>query len=204
MAIIADILAGDTRTRITDRGLAYATIANVSKTTKEAGDPERVVPLTYKGLGIEYIPLGKLIEFRKREEKEANGGDYKKLRHNYLAAVEEHVQRISGVPVGSADREELDRVFEAQMETDLKDLKTELGFAKTDAWLSKDVMTLILAGGALAAAASAASFQMPEAIAGGGGMVLLGGLLSRKNKLAKARHEILRKHPTAYLFQLQS
>lgn len=43
---------------------------------------------------------------------------------------------------------------------------------------------------------------LPQAIAGTGGAVLLGGLLQSGNKLAKARYDILRKHPTAYLYQL--
>jgi hypothetical protein len=160
-----------------------------------------VVPLTFKSLALEEVPLERLIDFREKEEK-LGGGDYRFLRHNYLSAVEKHLERISEVKIGSADRIELDRAFEADMEDDLKDLKKELGFAKRDAWLSKEITTLVVAAGALATAATAAHFHMPEVIAGTGGAVLLGGALGVGNKLAKARYDLLRKHPMAYLYQL--
>jgi hypothetical protein len=203
MAILADVLAGDTRTRITDRGLAYATIANAPRVTVQAQEPTRVVPLTFKAIGLEHIPIDRLIAFRERETKSSKS-DYRTLRHNYLAAIEKHIERISKVRIGSADRVELDRAFASDMEDDLRDLKKELGYAKRDAWLSKDVLALVIAGGALFTAATAAHYHMPEVIVGSGGLALLGGLPSTANKLAKSRYDVLRKHPMAYLYQLES
>jgi hypothetical protein len=170
--------------------------------TVQAQEPTQVVPLTFKAVGLEHIPIDRIIAFREREAK-STGNDYRTLRHNYLAAVEKHIERISKVPIGSADRVELDRAFASDMEDDLRDLKKELGYAKREALLSKDVLTLVIAGGALFTAATAAQFHMPEVIAGGGGLVLLGGLLGTANKLGKSRYDVLRKHPMAYLYQLE-
>jgi len=202
MAVLADVLAGDTRARITDRAQAYATIANAPKSTMQAQEHDKVVPLTFKAAALDVVPLERLIAFRVREAK-SSGHDYRTLRHNYLDAINEHIGRISKVAIDSADRIELDRAFAADMEDDLKDIKQELGYAKGEALLSKEIVTLVLAGGALlAAAASTGHFVMPEVIAGGGGAVLLGGLLGSGNKLARSRREVLRKHPMSYLYEV--
>jgi len=201
MAILADVLAGETRARITDRGLAYATIANAPKSAGAAGDIIQVVPLTLKGISADRIPFDRLLQFRKREAREG-GADYRRLRSNYREAIEKHIERISNVALGSPDRLELDRAFQSDMEDDLYDLKRELGFAKRDTLLSKDVIALAVAGVTLLAAAGAAHFQMPEVLTGSGAAVLLGGGLSTSNKLGKARYETLRKHPMAYLYEV--
>lgn len=203
MAVLADVLAGDTRARITDRAQAYATIANAPKSALQAQDHDRVVPLTFKAAPLHQVPIERLIAFRVREAK-SSGHDYRTLRHNYLDAIDKHIGRISKVAIDSADRVELDRAFASDMEDDLKDIKQELGFAKGEALFSKEVITLVLAGGALlAAAATTGHFPMPEVIAGSGGAVLLGGLLGTGNKLAKSRRDVLRKHPMAYLYEVQ-
>jgi hypothetical protein len=203
MAILADVLAGDTRARITDRRLAYATIANAPRMTVHAQEPTRVVPLTFNAVGLGHIPIDRLIAFREREEK-STGNDYETLRHNYLAAVEKHVARISSVPIGSADRIELDRIFASDMAKDMRDLKKELRLAEKDAWFSKDVLTTLVIAGTVLTAATSAQFQMPEVIAGTGGAVLVGGLFDTSRKLAKSRCNVLREHPMAYLYQLES
>lgn len=89
------------------------------------------------------------------------------------------------------------------MERDLCDIKTELGFAKNDAWITKDVITLAIAGGAFVSSAISGHRSMPEVLSGSGAAVLLRGLLGSGSKLAKSRREILRKHPMAYLYEIQ-
>jgi hypothetical protein len=202
MAILVDFLAGQTRARITDRQLAYATMANAPKIVGDAHEPMRVVPLTLKGVAVDRIPLDRLIDYRRREAKE-RGSDYRKLRHNYLEAVEKHLAAISAVAPNSRDREELDRTFQSDMEDDLRHLKAELGFARRDAWLSKDVLALTIAGGGLLAAAfSVPQVPAPEVISGTGAIAMLGGMLGTGNKLAKARYDVMRKHPMAYLYEV--
>lgn len=202
MAILADLLAGQTRARITDRQLAYATMANAPKIAGDAHKPMQVVPLTMRGVAVDRIPLDRLIDFRRREAKERGNG-YRKLRHNYLEFVEKHLAAIANVEPNSRDRQELDRAFQSDMEDDLRDLKAELGFAKRDAWLSKEMLTLTIAGGALLAAATGGPHvPAPEVITGAGAVALLGGMFGTGNKLAKARYDVMRKHPMAYLYQV--
>lgn len=202
MAILADILAGQTRARITDRELAYTTMANAPKIAGDAHEPMRVVPLTLKGIAVDRIPLDRLIDYRQREAKE-RGSDYRKLRHNYLDAVEKHLLKISEVAPNSPDRKELDRVFQSDMEDDLRDLKSELGFARREAWLSKDVLALTIAGGGLLATGlGVPHVPAPEVITGAGAIAMLGGMLGTGNKLARTRYDVMRKHPMAYLYEV--
>ena len=64
-------------------------------------------------------------------------------------------------------------------------------------------MTLAIAGGALLGlAAGVPDMAVPEVVTGAGAVALLGGLLGTGNKLAKARYEILRKHPMAYMYEI--
>lgn len=204
MAILADVLAGETRARITDRAQAYAAIANATKSTSNAHDHDSVVPLTFKAVCLDQVPFERLIDFRKREASSSGGGDYRKLRHNYLHAINSHVESISKISADSEDRRELDRVFAEKMEDDFRDLKRELRFAKGEAWLSKDVITLTLAGIALLGGPVIGQhIAIPEVISGAGGAVLLGGALGTELKLSKSRREILRKHPMAYLYEVQ-
>ena len=204
MAIIADVLAGETRSRVTDQGLAYATIANVSKVAELPNDDyAQIVPITLKVASLDKVPMSRLIALREREEKSADGADYRALRHNYLAAIEKHVERVSKLSWQSSDRAELDRVFASDMESDFQDLKTELGFAKREALFTKEAFTLVLAAGAAAAAAViGAPILVPGAIAGSGGLVSLGGFLGTANKFGKARRDLMRKHSMAYLYEV--
>lgn len=202
MAILADVLAGETRARITDRADAYAAIANAPTSRADGQNHDLVVPLTLKTLSLDQVPLQRLIDFRKREAK-SSSNDYTTLRHNYLDAIEKHVARIATVEADSADRAELDRIFAETMESDLRDIKTELGFAKKEAWITKDVITLAVAGGAFLADTLSGHISLPGVLSGSGAAVLLGGLLGSGTKLAKARREVLRKHPMAYLYEIQ-
>ncbi len=202
MPIIADVLAGETRARVTDQALAYATIANVSKTVQQSDDYSRIVPLTLKVASLDQVPISRLIAFREKEATEA-GSDYRTLRHNYLAAIGKHVHGISKTSLTAADRAEMDRVFASDMEDDFRDLKAELGVAKKDGFFTKEVVTLVLAVSTfVATVATGGAATIPAAIAGTGGVVTLGGLLGARNKLGKARRELLRKHPLAFLYEV--
>lgn len=203
MAILADAMAGNTKTRITDRGQAYASIANAPKTGYDAEAPMLVVPLTFSSIGVDAIPLEKLIELRQREAADTTN-DYRALRHRYLDSVELHIRRISEVPLNSSDRTELDRQFVATMEGDLRDLKSELGIARKQALLTHHSITLVVAGSALLS--SAAGYPLipvpPEFTSILGGIGVLGGLMGTHTTFAKERREILRRHPMSYLYQL--
>jgi hypothetical protein len=212
MSIIADVMAGDTRARITDRSLAYATIANAPNVALEshsnAADFEQVVPLSFKTIDIDAVPIERLIAFREREEKSAKSRDYRALRHNYLDRLAAHLKTIAGYSVGSPDRIELDRIFAQKMEDDLADLKYELGVAKKDVIFSKEILALVGMVGGLSALVGSGPFSaVPLAIAGAvksaGFAITVGGPVALSYKYGAARKKILRQHPMAYLYEAQ-
>jgi hypothetical protein len=213
MSIIADVMAGETRARVTDRGLAYATIANVPNVPSPAKDAasqyEQIVPLTFKTIAIDHVSMERLIAFREREEKSSRSHDYRALRHSYLDQIEAHVKAAALHQPGSADRVELDRQFSQRMEDDLADLKDELGIARRDAILSKESLTLVSLGmvGLGALTAGAALTAIPLAIAAAvktaGVVASIGGPLALGHKYGAARKQVLRQHPMAYLYEIE-
>lgn len=120
-----------------------------------------------------------------------------------MTRVEAHVKAIGAVKK-RADREELDRAFIEDMGTDFRDLKDELRFAKGDAFISKDFVTLAAWVGTTAAAAALfGDFSMSGVVGVSGSAVSLLGVLGGMTKLSKSRREIMRKHPMAYLYELK-
>jgi hypothetical protein len=211
MSIIADVLGGDTRTRVTDQGAAYATIANAPRPaagTAHAAGLEQVIPLTFKSIALENVSIERLIDFRKRETNPGNAHDYRKLRHNYIDSLIDHAKKVAGYPLGTADRALLDEQFQQKMEDDLAELKDQLGIAKKDAILSKESLALIgLAAVAAATVASGAALAaVPLAIAGAvqtsGVLASVGGPLLMAHKYSVTRKKVLREHPMAYLYEI--
>jgi hypothetical protein len=205
MSILADCCAGETRSRITDRSLAYATITNlpVDPTDQDAtAHYERVVSLTLELIDATTIPLEELINFREREEKES-GGSLKALRHEHLQRVETHVAELKTL-TRPADWKEKDRTFQSEMAKDLKRLERELGAEKRGLALSKDVVVSIAAAAtAVWGATHGLPFEIPAAFTALGAPVTVGGLLSAKSKYSASRSSIMEKHPMAYLYQLR-
>jgi hypothetical protein len=199
MAIVAEVLAGATRARVTDEAGAYAAIANTPMARRSAPSSDQLVPLTFKAIDTDSIPLERLVALRQREAQ-GNGAELRGLRHAYLTALEGHVKEIAEFDPESADRIEADRVFLEKMESDLYAIKRELGFGIKEALLSKDVITLVLAGGGLMQWAARGGMTLPEVVSGVSA-VTLGGVLSAKTKLAKTRREVLARHPMAYLYE---
>jgi hypothetical protein len=94
--------------------------------------------------------------------------------------------------------------YRNDMDRDLRELRKELGFARRDAILSKEVLVTALA--ALGTVASWA-LDVPVSLTGittaGGASVTVGGLLAARNKYLSARHTIMKSHPMAYLYEAQ-
>lgn len=209
MSIVADVMAGDTRARVTDQEVAYATIANApvpGARPADATNLEHVIPLTFKTINVERVPLQRLIDFRRRAEASSSAHDYRAMRHKYVDSLAEHAKEVAPYPLGTADRTELDEQFQQQMEDDLAALKDELGVAKTDAILSKESIALIgIAGLALAAFISGGLAAVPLAIVGAvkssGVVATVGGPLLMAHRYGIARRKTLRDHPMAYLYE---
>ncbi|NQE61406.1 hypothetical protein [Caulobacter sp. RHG1] len=205
MSMLADVMAGKAHARVTDRTRAYSTLIKLlGPHTGEAltADHLQIVPLTFKTLALEHVPIERLVDFRKREAREG-GAARRALRHNYLDQINAHLKVAVEHPHGSADRREVDRVFEQRMEDDLADLKSELGLARREAFLTKEVVGLVAIGiGAVGAAVTGVSAPVPEVLGASGASIALGGILSAQTKLATARRTVLRRHPMAYLYEI--
>ena len=205
MSILADCCAGTTRTRVTDKGEAYATIAGLltdpGRSAFDAGDSlqERLVPQTLRVVDGAAIDLRRLIDFRKKESAEG-GHAIRDLRHRYIDHLQSCLKNLTASGVTEGDRKEIERQFEDNMRVDLGFLRDELRIARNDLFLSKDMIVAVLAG-----IGAAASFLVPPIplLAGFGAAPLtFGGVLSARNKYYTSRRDIMRKHPMAYLYEL--
>ena len=209
MSILADCCAGETRARITDQGLAYATLSNLLVDEKKWDDGstyDRIVPISMRLLNVADIPLEKLIAFREREKIESSGHTLTALRHNYVKQIETFAADIVKYDRES-DRSERVRVFESDMQNDLKALSQELWRAKVDVALSKEAMVTVLATVTAAVAATVGAIhglplEVPTAASLSGVPITVGGGLSVANKFAASRQATMQKHPMAYLYEL--
>ncbi|HTC03038.1 MAG TPA: hypothetical protein VK749_06525 [Xanthobacteraceae bacterium] len=207
MSILADCCAGTTRSRVTDRGEAYATVAGLLGNNPNALRIKRIdahaqlVPISLKVIDVAAMDLAALINLRKREEKETNKS-LRDLRHRYLDGLEGYVARLADTKTTKADAKEIQRQFVDDMKRDLRDLKTELGFARTAMFTSKELIATVVTGVGTAAS-WLAGLQLPleGVITLGGAPVAIGGLLAMRNKYLKERQAVMKKHPMAYLYQ---
>lgn len=207
MSILADCCAGTTRSRVTDRGDAYATVAGLLGNNPDAPKVKRaeahaqLVPISLKVIDATAIDLGALIKLRKREEKES-GSSLRVLRHRYLEGLEAYVAGLADTKSTKADAKEIQQKFSDDMKQDLKDLKTELGRARTDVLTSNEIIATVVAGlGTAASWLAGAPLALEGVTTLGGASVAVGGLIRVRNKYLKERETILRKHPMAYLYK---
>jgi hypothetical protein len=205
MAILAECCAGETRARITDQGLAYATLSNLLVDDEQPHPGavyESIVPLTLKLLDIANIPLERLIAYRQREANEPGGYTLTALRHNYLKSIEGFAAEISKMSRKN-DREERSRQFESDMRGDLKHLSQELWGAKVEVIFSKEAVASVLAVVTAAVGAiHGTPLAIPAAATIAGGVVTVGGSVLAGNKYVTSRRATMQKHPMAYLYEL--
>jgi hypothetical protein len=206
MALLADTCAGELCSRITDRPQSYASLTGLLIDNPELDDqPEetrdRLVSVSLKLLDIRDLSLESLIDFRKREDKE---GGLTELRRNYLDHIEGHLDRLRKCSLKS-DKARLDEEFEAEMKRDVTNLGTELSFEFKDALFSKEIFVSLAVG---VAAVATAMFGGPLLLSGvltaSSTPATVAGVLSTRNKYYKNRAKIMRDHPMAYIYQLQS
>jgi hypothetical protein len=218
MAILADCCAGTTRSRVTNRGQAYSSLAGLLMDNPKDAARDRLVDMDLRTLrgedslislrltlpDIDALSLDQLIKYRKREERE-NGHTLRNLRHKYVARIEKHVTDLTTNPkLTQSDVEELERLFFQGGLDDLRGLQQELGVEKQD--LGKDIVaTVVAAAGTVAASVLPAMAPIIKGVVDQIGQpVKIFGALSRANKFSQARAAILRKHPLALLYELHS
>ncbi|QDT95854.1 hypothetical protein [Gimesia aquarii] len=159
MSILADQCAGKQKQKITDHAKVYSWVsqyyANKLGGTYVSGldasevgaNYERLVTISLQVLGTKNIPIKKLIDMRKREEK-SNSGDYRAMRKRYRKALSTYVDRLTNEVETKSDVKEIERQFKEEMKQDLKDLKKELNLSSVKALFSKEmVLTTIAVAG---------------------------------------------------------
>ncbi len=124
MSVLADCCAGATRSRVTDRGEAYATLAGIlgNDLGDETGidySEQSLVPIALKVVDAPSIEMNKLIEFRVREQNEF-GHTLRDLRHRYVDALEKYVKLLVTTKGNASDVDEIRRQFEDDMSADLQ------------------------------------------------------------------------------------
>jgi len=207
MSILADCCAGTTRSRVTDRGEAYATVSGFLGNSpggpkiRKADAHEQLVAISLKIINVSRLDIQTLIRLREREAKEV-GHTLRDLRHRYVDGLEAYIARIVNEKTTKADAAEIRRQFADDMKGDLKDLQAELGFARKDALLSKEFLVTGLAAiGTVASWLFSTPVNLGDVFTAAGAPVTIGGLLATRNKYLKDRAATLKKHPMAYLYE---
>lgn len=206
MNIIADCCAGETLNRVTDKGVAYANIADLltekpSPETALDEAREQLIPVPLTVLNLKDLSLATLIELRKREQSAAEGHQIRALRHRLVDAMDEQAQSLAKAN-SDLEREVLIRDFKRAMEDDYRDLRDALKAGFWQTLFSKDVLTAVLSGvGAIGAAALIPAFPIAGVFSATDATVSIGGLLATQSRLARERQRVLREHPTAYWYE---
>lgn len=203
MSIVADFCAGQTKSRVTDRGAAYAAINNLLKkeNTKLDNNLGVMVPMTLRVISASDFQLKDLIAFRKKEIK-SRSSDLKDFRHNYVGMINKYIDEYKCVD-SKSDQAELLRQFESKLNKDLKDLKHEIFQGKRDFVFSKEILVTVgVAIGSFVAKAHGVPFHLDSVLTAAGAPVAIGGPISAYGKYSSTVRKALDNHPMAYLYFL--
>lgn len=190
MSILAVCCSQGRKRLATDQKGPYRSLANLlvdsdsqDNNTQENWH-EKLIALSLNGPDFAKVPLRKLIDIRKNENKLLQD-----LRRAFLKEVDQTASEIclhAGNP--NTVRDLIDS-FNDTMEKDLRELKLALGRSGASVLLSKEFGFSILA-------ATAAVALEPIS----GTIVTIGGLLKGLMDYQDRRHKILRDHPSSWLF----
>jgi len=207
MAILADCCAGTTRARV-------PIVAPLTRRSGVLGNDmgrhvraqrapqEQLVHISLNVVNPRGISIERLIEFREREEKES-GHTLRDLRHRYLAGLETHVKRLTTEGGKREDARQIRREIADDMRSDLASLRSELGSAKREVLLSKEiVLTVLAAAGSVATWAFGHPIPIAGAITAAGVPAALVGTGATANKYVASRRAVMQKHPMAYLYEM--
>jgi hypothetical protein len=200
MAKLADACAGKTFARWTDRFLAYGLVADRDP---DVAAQTSVVPLTLSLLDMSSIPIDVLIDFRRREQSESRGRDYRALRHRYADRIVRHIEDTKSVESRN-ELEELRRQFEDEMRQDLRDLQDALRSNLIEAATSPVVVTAVVTAGSWLATRDPVATALAAAAGGGAASAVqkVAELFRNRRGFSAKQRETMRKHPMAYLYAL--
>jgi len=206
MSILADCCAGSTRRRVTDRSLAYHTIAALLSADDDNPRPddrahlEDLVTTSLEIVDARAIPLEKLIAFREREERSSRA-----LRYRYVDRIESYMKRLSGLKRKS-DQDEVKRQFKIDMEDDLAALRDALRYSSKEVLKSREIIT---AGFAWLGVIAGAVTGLVNPLLGGfvtlsSAPTMIGTLWGARDKYRSSRGAILEKYPMAFLMEFKA
>jgi hypothetical protein len=163
---------------------------------------EQLVHISLNVVNPRGISIERLIEFQEREEKES-GHTLRDLRHRYLAGLETRVKRLTTEGGKREDARQIRREIADDMRSDLASLRSELGSAKREVLLSKEiVLTVLAAAGSVATWAFGHPIPIAGAITAAGVPAALVGTGATANKYVASRRAVMQKHPMAYLYEM--
>lgn len=205
MAKLADACAGTQFARVTDRLMAYGMIGTGAE---RPGTIAEVVPITLDVVDASSIPIQSLLDLRKREASERNGRDYQRMRHNYADMVQQQASALS-TAVDQRERDEMNRQFRFNMETELQDLREVLGRNALDLVLKPVVVAAVVTGGSLAAGAPLSLALSAGATAAIGSdlkeiTTSVADFFQTGVSFSRQQQEVIRKNPMAYMYSLSS
>jgi len=143
----------------------------------------RLVALSFSGPNFADVPLEDLVTLRAREDDLLHG-----LRRTFLNQVDRTVTEITAKAESSREVADLITEFHQTMERDLRELKRSLRRSAAGVLLSKEF--------AFAVTAVAAASAVPVS----GGLLASGGLAKALINYQDRRRQLLRDHPSAWLF----
>ncbi len=210
MSLLANVCAGSLKEQITDRTEAYEFLWHLisaeagaqfmsPQTSGSTGDLDRLVAVSLKAINTDAIPFKNIMELRRREARES-GRDYRAFRVKYGEMLKKCATDIATKAKTVGDRKELERQFALALKDDLASLKDALGVAKRDIILSKEVITAVVAGGALFVEPVSASVLFSTAAKS----IAAGAFLKDFGKFEGSYRKALADHSTSWLYLAQN
>jgi hypothetical protein len=160
MSVLADACAGNQKQKITDKIQAYSLLEKTKAVhlrapfvegldaSQVAPELDKLISISLNVLDAKELPLNKILSMRKREIKDSTS-DFRRLRLNYLHALNVYIHRVLTECKTKSDIIEVERQFKEDLREDLKNLKRELNTANLDALFSKEMVLSVMAiGGA--------------------------------------------------------
>ncbi len=190
MSVVAVCCANGRKRLVTDDNDPYRTLGNIliDKGPSEGSAAEswhgRLVAMTLGAPDLSLIPIGDLIELRKKDEHLVNG-----MRRVFVSALDAAVLDISKHADNINIVRDIVQSFTESMESDLRELKRGLKRAATSAILSP------VGGVTVLSAIASVARGIPLA-----GFVTIGGLSKSLMDYQDRRRKLLSEHPSAWLF----
>jgi hypothetical protein len=184
MSVLADACAGTRKRTVTDQQAAYTAVReSINHNTivhADGEEPLHLIDVTLRVADLNTLPLKKLVELRRREQK-TGGQSLTELRRAFVAKVDAAARDIAAAATGN-DRGEIQRQFEDDMRNDFRALQQEIGELGWKVVFSREMAVGMLS--------SAGFLNQPvgQVIAGAAALVGMGLAYRRERRTTFAKH----------------